>query len=910
MDYKDTLLMPKTEFEMRGNLNKKEPDYQKRWAENDLYGQMQNKHQDKPLFVLHDGPPYANGNIHIGHALNKILKDIVVRSHFMAGYQTPFTPGWDTHGLPIETALAKQGVNRKQMSIAQFRKECEAYALKQVDLQKADMKKLGTIADYDDPYITLKPEYEAQQIRIFAKMATQGMIYKGLKPVYWSYSSESALAEAEIEYHDKKDMSIYVAFDVVDGRSILDAGDKFVIWTTTPWTIPANLAISLNAEFEYVKVKTNKGNLIVLKEFSDDLMKLFDLDDTSVMATYHGKDLEYITTKHPLYQDRISLVVLSDHVSDDAGSGCVHTAPGHGMEDFIVGQKYGLPAFCPVDEQGRMTAEAGDWLEGLHVDEANKAIVIRLDELGVLLKHHWITHPYPHDWRTKKPVIYRATTQWFASIEKIKDILLDQINSVEWIPSWGRLRMHNMIKDRGDWCISRQRAWGVPIPIFYDEADQPILDEVVFEHVARLFERHGSNIWFEKEANDLLPEGYVHPGSPNGQFKKETDIMDVWFDSGSSFSGGLLNKNHHFPVDLYLEGSDQYRGWFNSSLIISTAVYKTAPYKKVLSHGFVLDGKGEKMSKSLGNVVDPNKVTSTLGADILRLWTASVDYTSDVRISDDILKQIVENYRKIRNTFRFIIGNLDQGEFDEHDLVKIDQLSKVDQYVLKQVSDVLQLSKKAYMEYDYNIFLSKATGLMTNTLSAYYLDFAKDILYIEKKDSLRRRQVQTVLYHSLDGLIKAFAPILVHTAEELWDHFKPNSDSVHLQTFSEKLYVPFTSQDKQAWKWLFEFREDVFKALENARAQKIIGKSLEARVLIHVDDEQKTLLDHYVGLDQLAQWLIVSEAKLTDHTLETFDVCQVAIEAAEGHSCPRCWNITPSKRDDHLCDRCHEVLQP
>ncbi len=903
MEYKDTLLMPKTAFEMRGNLSKKEAGIQETWEKEQLYFKMLEKNKDKPLFVLHDGPPYANGNIHIGHALNKILKDVVVRSHFMLGYQTPFRPGWDTHGLPIETALTKAGVNRKEMSIAEFREKCEEYALKQVEMQKIDMKTLGTVADYDDPYITLQPVYEAQQVRVFAKMALQKMIYKGLKPVYWSYSSESALAEAEIEYHDKKDMAIYVSFDVVDGKGVLDANDKFVIWTTTPWTIPANLAISLNPEMKYVKVKTEKGNLIVLNELHQDLMKQFELQDFEVIQEFEGKELEHITTQHPLYSDRQSLVILGDHVSADAGTGCVHTAPGHGVDDFIVGQKYGLPAFCPVDEQGKMTAEAGDWLEGLHVEKANKEITMKLDELGVLMHHHWITHSYPHDWRTKKPVIFRATTQWFASIENIRDTLLQQIDEVNWIPSWGKLRMHNMIKDRGDWCISRQRAWGVPIPIFYGEDDQAIMDEEVFNHVADLFEAHGSNIWFEKQAHELLPQGFTHPSSPNGEFRKETDIMDVWFDSGSSFSGALLNKSHTYPVDLYLEGSDQYRGWFNSSLIISTAINKVAPYKNVLSHGFVLDGKGEKMSKSLGNVVDPNKVTSTLGADILRLWVASVDFTSDVRISDELLKQVVENYRKIRNTFRFMMGNLDDNTFTKKDVLSFNQCSKVDQYVLKQVSDTLKLAEKAYREFDYNLFVSKATALLTNTLSAYYLDFAKDILYIEKKDSLRRRQVQSVLYVTLDALIKAFSPILVHTVEELWDHLN-NDESIHLQSFVTSLDENYSVEDAQAWKKLFSFREEVFKALEVARADKVIGKSLEAHVILHVSDDDKQLLETYVTLDALAQWLIVSKVSFE----EGVDALKVSVEKVDGHTCPRCWNVSESTREDYLCDRCHSVL--
>lgn len=904
MDYKDSLLMPKTAFEMRGNLNKKEPAIQAKWLADDLYHQLLDKNKDKPMFVLHDGPPYANGNIHIGHALNKILKDMVVRSHFMLGYNSPFTPGWDTHGLPIETALTKSGVDRKSMSIAQFRKLCEEYALKQVELQKEDMIKLGTIADYDDPYITLLPEYEAAQIRIFASMVQKGMVYKGLKPVYWSYSSESALAEAEIEYHDKKDMAIYVAFKVMDGKGILNENDYFVIWTTTPWTIPANLAISLNPEMVYARVKTEKGNLIVLKELVEKLMEEFKLDDYEIIDEYVGKDLELIEAEHPLYPKQVSLVILGDHVSGDAGTGCVHTAPGHGVEDFEVAKLYGIEAYCPVDAHGKMMAEAGDWLEGLHVEEASKAVTMRLDELGALLANEWIVHPYPHDWRTQKPVIFRATTQWFASIDKIRERLLDEIEAVNWYPSWGQLRMHNMIKDRGDWCISRQRAWGVPIPIFYDEDDQPIMDESLFEHVAQLFEAHGSNIWFEKEAHELLPEGYTHPGSPNHVFKKETDIMDVWFDSGSSWSGGLLNRPHHYPVDLYLEGSDQYRGWFNSSLIISTATNNVAPYKNVLSHGFVLDQKGEKMSKSLGNAVDPNKVISNLGADILRLWTASVDYTADVRISDELLKQVAENYRKIRNTFRFMMGNLDDHTFKAADCLPLNELEKVDQQVLYQVNQVLKLAKDAYSEFDFNLLVSRVTTLLTNTLSAYYLDFTKDILYIEKQDDLRRRQVQTVIYLSIDSLIKVMAPILVHSAEELWSIFD-GQGSIHLETFVDGFDLDFTQADKEAFDWLFNFRELAFKALEEARAEKQIGKSLEAHLEIKVNEEGHKLIEDYIKSERLAQWLIVSKADL--EVVDGDDI-EITVKPMEGHTCPRCWNVTVSTHEDHLCDRCDRVL--
>jgi len=907
MDYKSTLKMPNTEFEMRGNLNKKEPLFQQRWEQDRLYDQMQIKHQDKPMFVLHDGPPYANGRIHIGHALNKVLKDVVVRSHFMAGYRTPFIPGWDTHGLPIETAMQKLGVDRKTMSIADFRKKCEEYALEQVAIQMNDMKKLGTVADYDHPYITLQKSFEAQQIRIFAKMALDGMIYKGFKPVYWSYSSESALAEAEIEYHDKKDPAIFVAFDVLKGNDWIQEGDRFVIWTTTPWTIPANLAISLNPAYEYAVVATNQGNLIVLKESVEELMKQFDIGDFRIEKTVLGSDMEYIVTQHPLYADRTSLVICGDHVENE-GTGCVHTAPGHGVEDFVVGQKYNLEAYCPVDEHGKMMASAGDWLEGLHVEAANKVIIERLESQGALLKMEWITHSYPHDWRTKKPVIFRATTQWFASIEKIRTQLLEQIDQVQWVPSWGKVRMHNMIKDRGDWCISRQRAWGVPIPIFYGEDGTPIMDAVVFDHIANLFEEHGSHIWFEKQAEELLPTGFTHPSSPNHYFKKETDIMDVWFDSGSSHTGALSKTDQGYPVDLYLEGSDQYRGWFNSSLIIGTAYHGQSPYKQVVSHGFVLDGKGEKMSKSAENAVDPNRIMDSLGADILRLWTMTIDYQSDVRISEDILKQTTENYRKIRNTFRFMLGNLHPSDFTKAQCVPLEQCTPIDRHVLTLVDEVLQLAVKSYRTFDYVTFVSKATSLLTNTLSAYYCDFAKDILYIEKADSLRRRQVQTVLYVSLEGLIKAFAPILVHTAEELWDLFQEGQQSVHLQTFSQPLKVPFSTEEQKAFERFMLMREDIFKALEVAREKKVIGKSLEAHVLLHCDESLKKDIETYIGFDRLAQWLIVSKITLTDIPLTPYEICQVDIEFALGHTCPRCWNVTESTAADYCCERCQSVV--
>lgn len=909
MEYKETLLMPKTKFEMRGKLPSKEPGFQQRWKEQNIYEKMLAKREGCEAFVLHDGPPYANGDIHLGHALNKILKDVIVRSKFMDGYKVPFIPGWDTHGLPIETAIQKLGHNRKEMDLSDFRKLCYKYALEQVERQKAGFLSLGVVGDYDHPYITLQKEFEAHQIEIFGKMAMNGLIYKGLKPVYWSPSSETALAEAEIEYKDVKSPTIFVKFQVKDGKGILDTDANFVIWTTTPWTIPANLAICLNKDFTYALVESEKGKLIVLEEMVDALWEKFGLETKNVIKTFKGSELEMITCQHPLYADRESLVILGDHVTADAGTGCVHTAPGFGADDFFVGQKYGLPAYCNVDEHGCMMADAGEWLEGQYVEDANKTVTQKLDELGVLLKLEFITHSYPHDWRTKKPIIFRATTQWFASIDKIRDQLLAEIDKVDWIPKWGQPRMHNMIADRGDWCISRQRAWGVPIPIFYAEDDTPIMDKAVFDHVAELFRENGSNVWFEREAKDLLPEGYTHPGSPNGEFRKEMDTMDVWFDSGSSHTGAMMERGLGYPADLYFEGSDQYRGWFNSSLIVGTAIHGQSPYKQVLSHGFVMDGKGVKMSKSQWNAVAPGEITKKYGADILRLWAASVDYQADCSMSDEIMKQISENYRKVRNTFRFLLANIDgENDFTKADLQDVNTLPKLDKYMLIRLAEVCEKARKAYSEYRFADVTTMLTTLMTNEFSAYYLDYTKDILYIEKKDSVRRRQVQTVLYYAVDTLVRLWAPILVHTAEEVNDFFHAEEESIHLGKFPELPTFEDAAKIKEDVARLMAIRQDVFKALEEARAEKIIGKSLEAHVLINVCDEDRKLIEEYCQ-DQFNQWLIVSKLSFSVDELKQYEVCQVEIEKCEGKVCPRCWNITDSTAEDGLCCRCAEVLK-
>lgn len=906
MDYKETLRMPKTAFEMRGNLTKKEPKYQKRWQDEHLYEAMLEKREGCEPFVLHDGPPYANGDIHLGHALNKIIKDVIIKSKFMQGYQTPFIPGWDTHGLPIETAVTKQGYDRKKIGIPEFRKICHDFALEQVERQKAGFLSLGSIGDYDHPYITLQPDFEARQIEIFGKMAADGLIYQGLKPVYWSPSSESALAEAEVEYQDVKSPTIYVKFKVKDGKGLLGEDDYFVIWTTTPWTIPANLGISVHPRMVYARVKTDKGNLIVLESMADVLMKEFGIENYEITDTFKGSELEYMTAYHPLYPEVESLVMTGEHVTAESGTGLVHTAPGFGMDDFMIGKKYNLPILVNVDEQGKMMESTGERLAGQYVEDANKTVTMWLDELGALLKLNFITHAYPHDWRTKKPIIFRATTQWFASIDKIRDQLLEQIHGVSWVPAWGEGRMHNMISDRSDWCISRQRAWGVPIPIIYGEDGTPLMDEAIFEHVADLFREHGSNIWFEADVKDLLPEGYTSEHSPNGVFTKETDTMDVWFDSGSSHTGAMKERGLGYPADLYFEGSDQYRGWFNSSLIVGTAIYGQAPYKQVLSHGFVMDENGRKMSKSQWNAVAPSEITKKFGADILRLWACTVDYQADCSMGQKILKQLTETYRKVRNTFRFLLANLDENSFTEKDLVNPEEMSPLNKYMVLRLNDLTEQVVKAYNDYRLADAVSLMTSFMTSDLSAYYMDYTKDILYCDAPEGNERRQVQSVLWMAASVLTRLWAPILAHTAEEINDLMHFDEESIHLAEFKlfelEKDDELMTKMDR-----LFAVRRDVLKALEEARQAGLIKKSLEADVTLNLDKETAKVLQETVA--NPAQWLIVSNVSQADEELPQYETCQVKVEKAKGHVCPRCWNYTEDEHEDGLCSRCAEVIE-
>ena len=907
MDYKDTLHMPKTDFEMRGNLVKKEPKIQKRWQDIDLYGKMLEKRKDAQPFVLHDGPPYANGDIHLGHALNKILKDVINRSRYMAGYKVPYIPGWDTHGLPIETAVTKAGYDRKKMGIAEFRKICHDYALEQVARQKAGFLALGSIGDYDHPYITLQKEFEAKQIEVFGKMALDGLIYKGLKPVYWSPSSETALAEAEVEYKDMKTPTIYVKFKVKDGKGLLDDDTYFVIWTTTPWTIPANQGISLNPRMTYAVVDTDKGKLVMLEMLVDQLCNDFGCERYEIIKTFKGQEAEYITYEHPLYANDPShvnsegIVMLADYVTEDAGTGCVHTASGFGADDFYtVHSRYKMDVLNNVDDQGRLTEEAGEFLAGQSVWEANKTVTVKLDELGVLLKLAWLTHSYPHDWRTKQPIIYRATTQWFCSIDKIRDQLLKEIDNVEWIPSWGQQRMHNMIADRDDWCISRQRAWGVPIPIIYAEDDTPLMEKEIFDHVAKLVAQYGSNVWFERDVKDLLPDGYTSEHSPNGKFHKEMDTMDVWFDSGSSHTGAMMARGLGYPADLYFEGSDQYRGWFNSSLIVGTAVHGHSPYKQALSHGFVMDEKGVKMSKSQWNAVAPGQITKKYGADVLRLWAASVDYQADVSMGNKIMKQMANQYRKIRNTLRFCMANLDNQAFTKENCLPFGELAPLNQYILVRLKQTIDDVELAYKEYRFADAVSALTNLMTNELSAYYMDYTKDILYCDETDSRDRREVQTVLYTATEVLAKLWTPVLPHTMEEVNDYMKWNDVSIQLEDFPT-LTLDF-DQDAllKDMDVLFELRKKVLKALEDARHEDMIGKGLEAQLILHLDDETKGVLNRIVP--NPAQWFIVSKVTFADAGDE------VVVAKADGHVCPRCWNVTEADHEDGLCDRCHAVM--
>lgn len=897
MNYKDTLLMPQTEFQMKGNLPENERIQREKWEEINLYEKIREKNKNKKSFILHDGPPYANGVIHIGHAMNKILKDFINRYKMMNGFDMIYIPGWDVHGLPIEQAVTNSGVDRKTMSKAEFRSLCKKYAEEQIVKQMEGFKSLNVIGDWDHPYITFQNEMVARQIEVFAKMSKKGLIFKGLKPVYWSPSSESALAEAEIEYRDRKDPSIFVSFTVAEGNKKVNKDEFLVIWTTTPWTLPGNLAIAVGEEFEYSKVLVNGKIYIVASLLLNDLATEFGWTEYEEIEKIKGTDFEGVKYEH-VFNGRILPVVVGYHVTLDAGSGLVHIAPGYGADDFEIGRQYDLGMVNGVNDQGVLTEESGEF-NGLFFEDANKEVTKKLDEMGVLLKLKFITHSYPHDWRTKKPIIFRATSQWFCSIEKIKKDLLNEIeNNIEFHTPWGKKRIYNMIKDRGDWCISRQRVWGVPIPIFYNEDGSEILDYDVMMHISELFREHGTNIWFEKAAKELLPVGYTNPLSPNNEFTKEEDIMDVWFDSGSTHTGVLIERGLDFPADIYLEGSDQYRGWFNSSLITSVAVYGKSPYKALVSHGFVLDGKGQKMSKSLGNTIAPQDILRLHGADILRLLIASTDYTEDIRISEDLIAQVKESYRKIRNTYKFMLGNLNNFDTDSN-LVKYEDMPLYDQYMMNKLNEFTASMLENYDSYNFDEIYKLVNNFISFTLSNFYLDFTKDILYIEKEDSLKRRSVQTVLYNVVLNLVKLLSPILPYTSEEVYMLLPNHLESVHLEDMPTINKYKNSKEINELFSLFFEVKENVNKALEEARSEKIIGSSLEAIVKLN-NDEKNTILKDKLG-DVLHQLFIVSKVEYDGSK-------DIEVIKSNGEKCERCWNYVDSLVDG-ICHRCHDIVE-
>jgi isoleucyl-tRNA synthetase len=950
--YKDTVLLPQTRFDMRANAPKREPEIQAFWAENQIYETL-SAHNPGDVFVLHDGPPYANGDLHIGHALNKILKDTINKYQLLKGRKVRYVPGWDCHGLPIELKVL-QGMDaqaRANLTPLKLRYKARDFALKAVDRQRESFKRYGVWGDWDHPYLTLKPEYEAAQIEVFGQMYLKGYIYRGLKSVHWSPSSQTALAEAELEYPEgHTSPSIYAAFPMVGASAEAKValapylGDLGVaIWTTTPWTIPANLAVAVNGDLTYAVVEVASGTpfkyLIIARDLCDRMTQVLG-SELTVKAEIKGAALEQSIYRHPLFDRESPIVIGGDYVTTESGTGLVHTAPGHGDEDFRVGQRYGLPVLCPVDEKGDMTEEAGPFA-GLNVlKDANPAVIEALEKAGSLLKHEPYVHKYPYDWRTKQPTIYRATEQWFASVEGFRDQALKAIQSVQWIPATGENRITAMVGDRSDWCISRQRTWGMPIPVFYDtETGEPLLNEATLAHIKALFAEKGSDSWWELSEAELLPEPYRNNGRT---YRKGTDTMDVWFDSGSSWAAVAQQRGElGYPVDMYLEGSDQHRGWFQSSLLTSVAVNGHAPYKTVLTHGFTLDEQGRKMSKSMGNVVDPyvvinggknQKTEPPYGADVLRLWVSSVDYSSDVPLGGNILKQMADVYRKIRNTARFLLGNL--HDFDPaKDAVPYDQLPELDRYMLHRITEVFADITDAFETYQFFRFFQTVQNFCAVDLSNFYLDIAKDRLYISAADSPRRRSCQTVLAIAIDALARAIAPVLSHMAEDIWQNLPYPTGH---QSVFQAGWVQLDDQYRQpelaaTWTQLRTVRQEVNKVLEQARTAKDIGSSLEAKALIYVADPdlRATLtamnpVDAVAPganhVDELRYLFLVSQVEVLDDPAKLAglkysteaDALGIGVVDAEGQKCDRCWNystqVGESVDDPTICDRCVEAL--
>ncbi len=922
--YNETLQLPKTEFPMRANLPAREPQILEEWEKMHLYDKLMDKNRDKPSFILHDGPPYANGDIHIGHALNKILKDIIVKYKNMSGNFAPYVPGWDTHGLPIEQqAIKKLGINRHEAGPVKFRQACREFASMYVENQKQQFKRLGVIGDWDNPYLTYTNDFVAKQIEIFGDMAAKGLIYKGLKPVYWCADCETALAEAEIEYAEDKTNSIYVKFEVIDDKGKFTAMGRvyFVIWTTTTWTLPGNVAISLHPDFEYIAMKAGEDETyIVAKELAESVCKAAGIDSYEVVGEFLGRDLEYITCAHP-FLDRESLVITGDHVTLDAGTGCVHTAPGHGMEDYIVCRSYPeLPVVVPVDAKGMLNELAGEFA-GLYYEKANAPIIEKLKSTGNLLKMQEIIHQYPHCWRCNEPIIYRAAEQWFASVESFKDAAVDAINQVKWIPDWGKDRITSMVRDRNDWCISRQRIWGVPIPIFYcGKCGKALINEDTIKAVSKLFRTKGPDAWYALDASEILPVGTKCDACGAEEFTKEKDIMDVWFDSGSSHIAVCeSHKDLSWPPNMYLEGHDQYRGWFQSSLLTSVAVRGRAPYASVLTHGFVVDGDGKKMSKSKGNSISPLDIVKEFGADILRLWVASSDYTSDIRISKDMIKQLSEGYRKIRNTARYILGNI--ADFDPaHDMVCYADMEELDKWALMRLNQLVKKALDAYENFEYHLLYHSVHQFCVVEMSNFYLDVLKDRLYTESADGLKRRSAQSAMYKILGALVRLLAPVLAYTSEEIWSYMPHTAD----EDTTSVLFADMPKYDEsledskldEKWAKILEIRSDVLGALEIARAQKIIGQSLAADVTVYANSDSFDFLAGMAG--ELAAIFITSRVTLAPADQIPQDavagaIVSVKVSPAAGEKCERCWIYSDSVGSVHqhptLCERCADVLK-
>ena len=929
MDYKKTLNLPSTKFPMKASLAKREPEQLKLWNENRLYEQIRDGSKGRELFILHDGPPYANGYIHIGTALNKILKDIIVRSRQMAGYDAVYVPGWDCHGLPIEHNVDKElGDKKKDLNMAQFRRLCRSYAEKFIDIQREEFKRLGVMGIWDDPYLTMNYVYEAIIARECGKFAADGSLFRSKKPIYWCFTCQTALAEAEIEYHDESTPSIYVKFPLQDdiSRELPElAGKKIyvVIWTTTPWTIPANLAIALHPDFAYAAVDVGDDEVFILaRELVEDCMQTLGVSEYSIIADIDPKKLEKKRCTHPLYP-RESLVILGSHVTLEAGTGCVHTAPGHGREDHEVGLLYDLDVYSPVDDKGRFTDEV-DYFSDQFVFDANKKINAKLSEVGALVHEEEFEHSYPHCWRCKEPVIFRATPQWFISMEKtnLRQKSLAAIDTVQWIPHWGRDRIYGMIENRPDWCVSRQRAWGVPITVFYcAECEAILLDEQTMQRVYQLFEEHGADIWFEKDVSELLPDSVTCKDCGSRNFIKETDILDVWFDSGVSHAAVLEQRPYlRWPADLYLEGSDQHRGWFHSALLTAVGTRNRAPYEAVLTHGFVVDADGRKMSKSIGNVISPNEVIEKYGAEILRLWVSASDYREDIRISDNILKQLSDAYRRIRNTSRFMLGNLYDYDPDE-DEVAYASMPEIDRYALHKLQSLIEKGHQAYDAYEFHVIYHALYNYCTLDLSAFYLDVLKDRLYTSPPRSVERKSAQCVLYRTLDAIVRLMAPLLPFTSDEIWQYMPERNgrkSNIHLSLLPE---VNTAYKDEilaERWELLLKVRGEVTKALETARAQKLIGHALDAAVTISAQGDIYDRLHPFAA--DLRSLLIVSNATLVaDQELEDafnsedIDGLRIGVKPALGDKCERCWvhdtTVGSHPEQPTICRRCKDALQ-